>query len=245
MKQLYKITTSVKIWALSISSSTAVLRGIECEIVVLVMFEFKLKKMSHRAITCVLGRASSDTGSVRKFPFELFSDIIYQNSSHESWKEAKQCSQEPNYSISHGYMFCATKRSTGHTIKCGRSRDIHSSPTRNVAEHLCASYKLFDFIQRLYCRHICSGKWLLFFDRISKTYKWKPLTMRFVGIVVSGLVSGSYYDGAGESIIDALKTSKSTWHSVRTSRRTHSASNLVHVLQNREYVSGCLLWERE
>jgi len=34
--------------------------------------------------------------------------------------------------------------------------------------------------------------------------------MRFVGIVVSGLVSGSYYDGAGESIIDALKTSKST-----------------------------------
>ena len=43
-----------------------------------------------------------------------------------------------------------------------------------------------------------------------KTFKWKPLTMRFVGIVVSGLVSGSYYDGGGASVIDASKTSKST-----------------------------------
>ena len=68
MKQLYKITTSVKIWALSISSSTAVLRGIECEIVVLVMFEFKLKEMSYRAMSCGQGRASVDTRSVRKVP---------------------------------------------------------------------------------------------------------------------------------------------------------------------------------
>ena len=43
-----------------------------------------------------------------------------------------------------------------------------------------------------------------------KTFKRKPLTMRFVGIVFSGLVSGSYYDGGGASVIDALKTSKST-----------------------------------
>jgi len=34
--------------------------------------------------------------------------------------------------------------------------------------------------------------------------------MRFVGIVVSGLVSGSYYNGGGASVIDALKTIKST-----------------------------------
>jgi len=33
--------------------------------------------------------------------------------------------------------------------------------------------------------------------------------MPFVGIVVSGLVSGSYYNGRGASDIDALKTSKS------------------------------------
>ena len=52
---------------------------------------------------------------------------------------------------------------TENTIKCGRSRDIHSWPIRNVAEQLCASYKLFDFIQRLNCGHIFSGYWLLFF----------------------------------------------------------------------------------
>jgi len=34
--------------------------------------------------------------------------------------------------------------------------------------------------------------------------------MRFVGIVASGLVSGSYYNGGGASDIDTLKTSKST-----------------------------------
>ena len=34
--------------------------------------------------------------------------------------------------------------------------------------------------------------------------------MRFVGIVASGLVSGTYYNGGGASDIDALKTSKST-----------------------------------
>ena len=65
-------------------SSTAIFRGIECGIIVLFMFEFELKKMSHRAITCGLGRASGDTGSIRKFPFQLFSDINYQNDSQES-----------------------------------------------------------------------------------------------------------------------------------------------------------------
>ena len=43
-----------------------------------------------------------------------------------------------------------------------------------------------------------------------KKTQWKHLKMRFVGIVVSGLVSGSYYNGGGASIIEALKTSKST-----------------------------------
>ena len=84
---MYKILKSVRFLGaydkLS-HSSTAVIRGIDCGIVVLVMFEFKLKKMSHGAITCGLGRASGDTGSVRNFPFELFSDIKYQNNSKES-----------------------------------------------------------------------------------------------------------------------------------------------------------------
>ena len=34
--------------------------------------------------------------------------------------------------------------------------------------------------------------------------------MRFVGIVASGVVSGSYYNGGGASDINALKTGKST-----------------------------------
>ena len=34
--------------------------------------------------------------------------------------------------------------------------------------------------------------------------------MRFVGIVASGLISGSYYNGGGASDVNALKTSKST-----------------------------------
>ena len=33
--------------------------------------------------------------------------------------------------------------------------------------------------------------------------------MSFVGIVASGLVSGSYYNGGGASDIDVLKTRKS------------------------------------
>jgi hypothetical protein len=44
--------------------------------------------------------------------------------------------------------------------------------------------------------------------------------MRFAGIVVFDLVSGSYYDGEGASWINALKTSKSTLYSVRNSRGT-------------------------
>jgi len=41
-------------------------------------------------------------------------------------------------------MFCATKHSTGHTVKGGRSRNAHNWPTSNVAEHLWALYKLSD-----------------------------------------------------------------------------------------------------
>jgi hypothetical protein len=36
----------------------------------------------------------------------------------------------------------------------------------------------------------------------------KTLTIRFVGIVASGLVSGSYYNRGGASDINTLKTSK-------------------------------------
>jgi len=39
-----------------------------------------------------------------------------------------------------------------------------------------------------------------------KTEQWKNLTMRFVGIVSSGLVSGNYYNEGGASDIIALKT---------------------------------------
>jgi hypothetical protein len=46
--------------------------------------------------------------------------------------------------------------------------------------------------------------------------------MRLVGIVASGLVSGNYYSG-GASDVDALKSSKSTGHSVPTSQRTPRA----------------------
>ena len=46
--------------------------------------------------------------------------------------------------------------------------------------------------------------------------------MRFVGIVASSLVSGSYYNGEGASDNNALKI-KSTWHSVGTSQITTRA----------------------
>jgi len=46
--------------------------------------------------------------------------------------------------------------------------------------------------------------------------------MSFVGIVASGLVSGSYNVG-GASDINALKNGNSTRHSVRTSQRTPRA----------------------
>jgi len=58
---------------------------------------------------------------------------------------------------------------------------------------------------------------------LKKTNQWKPLKKRFVGIAVSGLISGSYYYGGGASDIDVLKTSKSTRHSVRISQRTPRA----------------------
>jgi hypothetical protein len=54
--------------------------------------------------------------------------------------------------------------------------------------------------------------------------------MRFVGIVASGLVSGNYYNGGGAGDIDALKTSKSTQHSVRTSQRTSRAFSKSRIL---------------
>jgi len=47
--------------------------------------------------------------------------------------------------------------------------------------------------------------------------------MRYVGIVASSLESGSYYNGGGASDINASKTSKSTWYSVRISHRTPRA----------------------
>ena len=44
--------------------------------------------------------------------------------------------------------------------------------------------------------------------------------MRFVDIVASRLVSGSYYNWGCVGNSNATKTSKATWHAVRTSQRT-------------------------
>jgi len=65
-------------------SSSAVFRGIESGIVLLVMFEFKLKKMSHRAITCGLGRASGGIRFIRKLPLNCLTKT------HESCMDAQQ-----------------------------------------------------------------------------------------------------------------------------------------------------------
>jgi len=45
-------------------------------------------------------------------------------------RQNEQCSQKHNYNIIHGYVFCATKDSTGHTVKGRRSQDTHKWPTR-------------------------------------------------------------------------------------------------------------------
>jgi len=47
--------------------------------------------------------------------------------------------------------------------------------------------------------------------------------MRLVGIVETGLVSGSYYNIGGASDINGLKGGNSTWHSFSTSQRTPRA----------------------
>ena len=69
--------------------------------------------------------------------------------------------------------------------------------------------------------------------------------MRFVGIVASGLVSGSYYNEGGASDINVLKTSKSTWHSVRNSQRTENRECLEPQSATAVHVTGCLLWDSE
>jgi hypothetical protein len=45
--------------------------------------------------------------------------------------------------------------------------------------------------------------------------------MNFVGIAASGLESGSYYNGGGESDINALKTNKSKSHAFTPQREHH------------------------
>jgi len=55
--------------------------------------------MSHRAFTCGLGRASGDTGSVRKFPFEMFSDIKYQKQFTREMKQSKTNSVYRNVTL--------------------------------------------------------------------------------------------------------------------------------------------------
>jgi len=54
--------------------------------------------------------------------------------------------------------------------------------------------------------------------------------MHFGDIVVSGLVSGSYYNGGGASDINGLKVGKSKSHSDRTSRRTPRSCIIIRGL---------------
>jgi len=55
------------------------------------------------------------------------------------------------------------------------------------------------------------------YDQIyKKLNNLKTLTIRFAGIVVSGLVSGSYYNERAAGDIDAWKPNKTIRHSVRT-----------------------------
>jgi hypothetical protein len=64
--------------------------------------------------------------------------------------------------------------------------------------------------------------------------------MRLVGIVASSLVSGNYYNRGGAGDIEALKTSKSTQYSVRTSQRTPRACikslSIIKFLNKRKYI---------
>jgi len=58
----------------------------------------------------------------------------------------KQFSQKSNSNIFHAYMLCATKDSTGHTVKGAPSRNSHKCLTRKFAEQLWPSFKISEFI---------------------------------------------------------------------------------------------------
>ena len=82
IKEGSKIATSVKLWA--------AIRGIERGKNVLVMFGFKLKKMSQSAITCGLRRAYSGTRSVHKRPLKSSATHSIKIHSHERCKKAQR-----------------------------------------------------------------------------------------------------------------------------------------------------------
>ena len=58
----------------------------------------------------------------------MFNDINYLEHKNMSVVRMhnKQCSQKCKSNIFNSYLFCVTKHSTGHTLKGGRSRDVHS-----------------------------------------------------------------------------------------------------------------------
>jgi hypothetical protein len=96
---------------------------------------------------------------------------------------------------------------------------------------------------------VCSSHWAkkYFLLKITHTRKQSALifcitlTMCFVGIVVFNLVSGSYCDGGNVSEINALKTSNSTLHSVRTLRRTLRDWIKIPSPVTAVFISSCLL----
>jgi hypothetical protein len=153
------------------------------------------------------------------WPFSTYTINIH---SHERCKRhSKQYSQKRNSNIFYAYMGCATKNSTGHTIKRRWSRDSHEWITRKVSEQMSVSIECLTIFKEITAdiyvvERDCCSVWWDFYEN----EQTKILTMSFLHIVASSLETGIHYNVGGTSDMNVLKTGKSTWHSVRSSQRT-------------------------
>ena len=130
-----KLTISVEFWALFWKlSSTAAIRGIERGKDVVVMFQFRENITA--ALYVVSGRHLVALDPFVSSRGLLSTHRIKIHSTGGVRRHNKEYSPKCKVNIFHACMFCATKHSTGHTVKCGRSRDSHSWPTHNIAEQL-------------------------------------------------------------------------------------------------------------
>ena len=126
-------------------SSRAAIRSTEIGKVVLVMFQFKLRKKSRIGLTWNLRSTPSDYGTVRKKPAVCLATLSSAYTSVVR-RHKKQISHKSDSNIFHENMLYATKDPTGHTVMGARSRHSHKWLTRNVAAHLWPSFKLPEFI---------------------------------------------------------------------------------------------------